>query len=328
MPKLPYHGLLDSFHEVFSDEVTEWDVGLSQDKAAFTSQNPRARGAQLVWFGRHQQGALSFLKVVAPNGGGVTRITQKKSIDAVGTLLKASIADHWHQEFGVTVNVYGAPGGGGKKSIKRRTIEELVAFIEATDFAAGLRYAPKGTNAGCFYMCDPLTCVWGSLHDVLVEKGIVDALKTCKELTEEDQRHVQNRRGRADLHHVLASKVIDASLESRLDANLDVFALDNGVFDMAASPPAFRPTRPDDWVRTTAGWASDEAAGHAGRAELDLFLSHVMPVVEERHVLLCYFAGLMSGRRTVKKFVLLTDRRSGANGKSTLARLFKKFFGA
>lgn len=35
---------------------------------------------------------------------------------------------------------------------------------------------------------------------------------------------------------------------------------------------------------------------------------------------------LLSGRRSVKKFLVLTDRRAGNNGKSTFAKLLLRFF--
>eukprot|EP00798_Chlamydomonas_sp_ICE-L_P006066 gene6066-biopygen1189 len=60
--------------------------------------------------------------------------------------------------------------------------------------------------------------------------------------------------------------------------------------------------------------------------DLDDFLRKVMPVDEERDVVLAYFAGLLSGRRKDKKFLAFTDKTSGDNGKSTVLALFGSFF--
>eukprot|EP00798_Chlamydomonas_sp_ICE-L_P008366 gene8366-biopygen4855 len=60
--------------------------------------------------------------------------------------------------------------------------------------------------------------------------------------------------------------------------------------------------------------------------ELDDFLRKLMPVEEERDVVLAFFAGLLSGRRKEKKFLAFTDKTSGDNGKSTLMALFGSFF--
>eukprot|EP00798_Chlamydomonas_sp_ICE-L_P003040 gene3040-biopygen20783 len=62
------------------------------------------------------------------------------------------------------------------------------------------------------------------------------------------------------------------------------------------------------------------------RDELDDFLRKLMPVDEERDVVLAFFAGLLSGRRKEKKFLAFTDKTSGDNGKSTLMALFGSFF--
>eukprot|EP00798_Chlamydomonas_sp_ICE-L_P023390 gene23390-biopygen13651 len=56
------------------------------------------------------------------------------------------------------------------------------------------------------------------------------------------------------------------------------------------------------------------------------FLRKVMPVDEERDVVLAFFAGLLSGRRKEKKFLAFTDKTSGDNGKSTLMALMGTFF--
>eukprot|EP00798_Chlamydomonas_sp_ICE-L_P025091 gene25091-biopygen19549 len=63
------------------------------------------------------------------------------------------------------------------------------------------------------------------------------------------------------------------------------------------------------------------------KEELDDFLRKVMPVDEERDVVLAFFAGLLSGRRKEKKFLAFTDKTSGDNGKSTLMALMGTFFG-
>eukprot|EP00798_Chlamydomonas_sp_ICE-L_P001085 gene1085-biopygen2458 len=60
--------------------------------------------------------------------------------------------------------------------------------------------------------------------------------------------------------------------------------------------------------------------------ELDDFLRKLMPVDEERDVVLAFFAGLLSGRRKEKKFLAFTDKTSGDNGKSTLMVIFGSFF--
>eukprot|EP00798_Chlamydomonas_sp_ICE-L_P029751 gene29751-biopygen5522 len=61
--------------------------------------------------------------------------------------------------------------------------------------------------------------------------------------------------------------------------------------------------------------------------KLRWFVDTVMPVDEERDVVLAFFAGLLSGPRKEKKFLAFTDKTSGDNGKSTLMALMCNFFG-
>ena len=124
----------------------------------------------------------------------------------------------------------------------------------------------------------------------------------------------------------------DERFRDRLDADPDLFAVDNGCFRIrphgdGEARPVFDALRPEDCVSITAGWEYSREAAAAARPELEAFLAKVLPVAEERRVVLAYFASLLSGRRTAKKMLAMTDQRSGNNGKSTLVCLFGLFFG-
>jgi energy-coupling factor transporter ATP-binding protein EcfA2 len=51
-----------------------------------------------------------------------------------------------------------------------------------------------------------------------------------------------------------------------------------------------------------------------------------MPIQGERETALAFFARLLNGQRSEKKFLVLTDRRSGNNGKTTLVNLIMRFY--
>ena len=213
----------------------------------------------------------------------------------------------------------------------RHTDEQLVKAVIAANPELLVRYcfAPDAKVGNCngLYVCDRDTNVWAQKHNVAIEATLVDMFAKM-ELTDADRRHVESRRGGNDMIYKLAGKVVDERFLDRLDANPDLFAVDNGVFDMREPGGVFRPIATDDWVGTTAGWAYSKQAALDHRAELEAFLAQVLPVQEEREAVLAYFAGLLSGRRLVRKFMVFTDRRAGANGKSSLAHLLGSFFGA
>eukprot|EP00798_Chlamydomonas_sp_ICE-L_P002527 gene2527-biopygen3551 len=124
--------------------------------------------------------------------------------------------------------------------------------------------------------------------------------------------------------------VVDVKFADKLDVNPDLFAVNNGVFDSSSRDTVvFRKVEMADNISRCAKWDYQGEDNHhlqRCKEELDDFLRKVMPVDEERDVVLAFFAGLLSGRRKEKKFLAFTDKTSGDNGKSTLMTLLGSFF--
>jgi phage/plasmid-associated DNA primase len=159
-----------------------------------------------------------------------------------------------------------------------------------------------------------------------VEDSVVSAFKTVATLTDADRRYLNSRRGGGEMRLMLARKVLSEGFHDQLDENTDVFALRNGLFDMRTR--AFRPMTPEDRIQTHADWAYDPQQARAERPNVERFLAQIFPLECERRIVLTYMASLLSGRRKIKKFMVLTDRRAGNNGKSTVSRLFRRFLGS
>lgn len=116
----------------------------------------------------------------------------------------------------------------------------------------------------------------------------------------------------------------------RLDSDPDLFAVDNGVFDSSTGSVVFRAIQPDDVISKTAGWSYDPRMAAAHRQDVDRFMAAVLPDPAERRTFLKFAATLLSGRRHVRRFFLLTDatlETSGSSGKTALLRLLGEFFG-
>jgi hypothetical protein len=182
----------------------------------------------------------------------------------------------------------------------------------------------KSTVVSGMYFCDPKTNIWTKKSNTFFETMLVDMFAKL-DLSVQDRRHVDSRRGRGHILYCLASRVEDTTLEARLDSNRSLFAVRNGVFDMATR--TFRPIRLEDWVNNNSGWSYDAKLAARHRPEVDEFLAQVLPLPQERAVALAYFASLLSGNRKIRKFLVFTDRRSGANGKSAFCDLMRTFFG-
>ncbi|KAG1654636.1 hypothetical protein FOA52_009192 [Chlamydomonas sp. UWO 241] len=144
-------------------------------------------------------------------------------------------------------------------------------------------------------------------------------------VTRDDIKFIEGNRGGRSVLQVVAREVVDEQLLDRIDTNLDLFAVNNGVFDTASGQMVYRPLEMQDYVMRHAKW--DYCPEQAGdkRTEVGEYLAEVLPVEEEREVVLRFFAALM--RRREKKFLVLPDKSSGNNGKTTLLSLMAEFFG-
>lgn len=124
--------------------------------------------------------------------------------------------------------------------------------------------------------------------------------------------------------YCVAQNCIDLEFAAKLNANLSWFVLDNFILDTTTME--MREIAPEDYVIRTAGWSYDADLAREHRAEAEAFIEKIVPVDCERHTALAYFASLLSGYRA-KKFLMLTDQRSGENGKTQLTVSLGRVFG-
>jgi phage/plasmid-associated DNA primase len=287
----------------------------------------------------HADTTVMLHNITTPAMYVVAKVPDKQSVqvnrsasDKLVGVINRSIASRAASEFGITNNLFinnGIINVVLNPEVKRHTDIDLVNALIATDpdVLRTHRFAPDAKLGACFsmYVCHPKTCIWEREHCADVEQTFIDKLMSIEALTKADRTYIQSHRGRNDVLYAFYSKVSDKRFASKLDSNLDFFAVDNGVFDMRDM--RFRPIVPEDLISTTSGWSYDPELAKTHRAELEEYLAMMLPLPEERRVFLTYFALLLSGRRTAKKFMVLTDRCGGNNGKSTLLTLMRMFFG-
>ena len=93
----------------------------------------------------------------------------------------------------------------------RHTDQQLVnALLSAEpEFKRRFRFAVgvKSSNSNGIFYCRPENNQWRPLHNHLVEKELVNAFTAIDTLTTQDRRHVESRRGGADLVHILTREV-------------------------------------------------------------------------------------------------------------------------
>eukprot|EP00798_Chlamydomonas_sp_ICE-L_P009332 gene9332-biopygen9237 len=217
--------------------------------------------------------------------------------------------------------------------------EDVLAekFMEATpEFFSRIKFVPdfkKEECVGDMYYCNPATNRWSNCSNIKIRKIIATELKSTFPSEKNNKKlrwFVDTVRERKTFLQSVASLVLDETFADNLDINLDLFAVNNGVFDSSSRDTVvFRKVEMTDNISRCAKWDYlGEDNHHLQRCKQDLydFLRKVIPVDEERDVVLAYFAGLLSGRRKDKKFLVFTDKTSGDNGKSTVLALFGSFF--
>jgi phage/plasmid-associated DNA primase len=82
-----------------------------------------------------------------------------------------------------------------------------------------------------------------------------------------------------------------------------------------------------DYAMTNCGWKYDIDLAAKHIDDVKSFFNKLFPIQTERDIFLTFIASLLHGFRLDKKFMILTDKRDGNNGKSTLLNLLRVFFG-
>eukprot|EP00798_Chlamydomonas_sp_ICE-L_P015404 gene15404-biopygen24450 len=255
-----------------------------------------------------------------------SEIRDKHVITAIHNMIFKAQESHAKNMYGITqniflvnngtINIHVVGGNGADDDDDDDSSSSITEMMLAEKF---LEAAPE---------------FFSRINNARISNSIANEFK-FKFLAEKNNKKIRGFvdtiRGRSAFLQSVASLVLDEKFADNLDINPDLFAVNNGVFDSSSRDTVvFRKVEMTDNISRCAKWDyQGEDNNHLQRCkeELDDFLRKVMPVDEERDVLLAFFAGLLSGRRKEKKFLAFTDKTSGDNGKSTLMALMGTFFG-
>jgi P4 family phage/plasmid primase-like protien len=116
----------------------------------------------------------------------------------------------------------------------------------------------------------------------------------------------------------------DHRFYERLDSNVNILGFSNGVYDLLNLE--FRDGRPEDYISYTCGidYAPYDSQSTKA-AEMNTFLSQVLPQNDVREYVLKLMGSFLCGRISDQKFHIWIG--GGGNGKSTLIQLFENAFG-
>ena len=330
------HCNIDASHSQYDCNVH------SGTDAKVTITHPNGRGAEVTVYNTGDINGKSAFAKINVTGQKEAHVRSKQVMSTLRGIINGGAGDAMREKLGPavyalinngTINIHLPP----EKEVRRTDDGLVMAVIEyEPSLKHRIKFSPSSKTDNCngLYVCDPETSIWNQRHNVVIEEKLVEAFGRMPNLTPDEKRHVESRRGRCDMVHLLAAKVIDEKFLDNLNANLDLLATANGVFDTSpdalssnAGRPLFRAIKPEDCVSYTTGWAYDAESAKRYRPEVEDFLTKILPVEEEREVVIAFIATLFSGRRTLKKFLVLTDKRSGNNGKSSFHALVHRFLG-
>lgn len=134
----------------------------------------------------------------------------------------------------------------------------------------------------------------------------------------------RNHQKRGHIVKTIKTQLHDGTLDQKWDS-LPHLGLENGVLDLNTC--SFRPAQKEDYVKMTCGYSWLETVDPEVEAEVEDFFQKVYPVPEERELFQQWVGYCLTDQHNEKYLMLLTDRRSGFNAKSTVLTLVASALG-
>lgn len=207
-----------------------------------------------------------------------------------------------------------------------RLEDTLIADLLKANPRLQHRYKFTGQRCRGVFACDWRTNVWNTVSNDDVGDMLIDEIKKhIPSLNMEEREYLGKENKRKQFRALFCLAVKDTEFAQRLGTNNSVLPIGHQV--VCRETGRLRPIRPDDYVSTHAQWTYDAELAARYRNEVREMVEKILPVESERKYALTYMATALHGRRTQRCFLILTDKRVGSNGKSTLMRAMQQVFG-
>ena len=155
---------------------------------------------------------------------------------------------------------------------------------------------------------------------------LLDGVQQLPEFTEVAARSKHARsivNGNALAEQVIGELHAAASEDPvQFDENPLLLGFDNGVLDLLTC--TFRTAVPEDYVSMSTGYDMPDEVDSAELASFEGLMAQIYPVQEERDLVQTFAGYSLMGHTDEKYFLVLTDRREGHNGKSTVVKFFNR----
>ncbi len=231
-------------------------------------------------------------------------------------------------------NYYGVAPPAAEMRADSELADAWLTFLKACgpEDEAG-RYKVVSIDDKHFYYYSEETGVWLKSSSIdKVSNHMLDGMESVHggafmaSLSPAERKYLRGTRGGALTLRRALNKITDLHFEKRLDVDTNLLPFSNGVVDLRTGD--FRPLRWNDYITATIGYAYEEHPPQEHVELVDKFFAEVLPVPEERELVLRMIGTALLGMPVNKKFLVLQDERGGNNGKSMVIKAFEAAFGA
>lgn len=256
--------------------------------------------------------------------------TKKQDVSMLLDAITPSCHKILKDDYNITVNCQIANFNFGNENEKEIRAEEdfITGLIEShPSIQDYMKFCnPNQSSFDGIYVCSPQTGIWKKQHNSTVERMLTTRFKWyLPGLKEHELKYIKTQSNIQSIRKMFIGFIVDDDFESKIDENRNVFAMTNHVYDLKQNK--LRKANWDDYIFTNTGWVYDEKEAIKYLPHVEKFFKQLFPIQEEHDVAVTFLSSLIHGYRLDKKFIVLTDKRNGNNGKSTLIALLRRFFG-
>lgn len=253
----------------------------------------------------------------------------KRSKQDIQLLLNDAIAPACHkilsEKYNITVNCQNAIFNFGDPDDDHyRNESTLISDLLKAHprFTAYVKYHPQNDT---IYVCSSVSGIWKKMYPCDMERLLESRIKKhVPGLTDKEIAFIGKQSGIQALRKMSLGYVSDETIEEKLNETRTVFAMSNCVYDLEINE--LRKPVPQDYIQINTGWEYNEDEAMKYLTEVEEFFTKLFPFKEEHDVIVTYLASLLHGYRLDKKFIAMTDKRRGNNGKTSLISLLNRFF--
>ena len=292
---------------------------MTDDGAMISINNPEDHKKTIMKYRKHDESSLKLIS--------------KKTHNIVHGIIQNAYNEFWRHKVGlseaiinITVNnttVYNGDDDNRLTDVSLLNVIERVGIVNNFIITTDKMYIYRSDEH--IWKKQSINVVGGTLVRMFLDH------EASSNLSPLDRKYLENGSSSDNLIKRLCNDDFrlrkNERFKSMLDANPYLLPFSNGVYDLSSL--CFRETRREDYITCHIGYALPprESIDPELFKRIDMFYKQVFPVLEERELFLRFVGYALLGHSKEKVILLLTDKRRGYNGKSTMKKALDHVFG-